>query len=138
MEACSSWFLPRLIGHSKALHLTMTGSVYPAESPLFGDLFTELADSPEGTLKRALELADDIAKNTSTVSTKMMRDLMYRGPDSAEAAHLLDSKVIYSVSPPIPQHSYQNGWRLCCLELRCRCSVKLLSECETDTDTLLC
>lgn len=97
MEACSSYFLPRLIGHSRALHLTTTGSVYPAESPLFGTLFSELLPSPEATLKRALELADEVAKNTSTVSTKMMRDLMYRGPDSAEGAHLLDSRIIHGL-----------------------------------------
>ena len=97
MEACSSYFLPRLIGHSRAMHLTTTGSVYPADHPLFGTLFSETLPSPEATLARALELADEVAKNTSAVSTKMMRDLMYRGPDSAEGAHLLDSRVIYGL-----------------------------------------
>ncbi|KAK5048948.1 hypothetical protein LTR84_005369 [Exophiala bonariae] len=97
MEACSSYFLPRLIGHSRALHLTTTGSVYTADNPLFGTLFSELLPSPEATLARALELADEVANNTSTVSTKMMRDLMYRGPDSAEGTHLLDSKVIHGL-----------------------------------------
>ena len=97
MEACSSYFLPKLIGHSRALHLTTTGSVYPADHPLFGTLFSETLPTPEATVTRALELADEVAKNTSTVSTKMMRDLMYRGPDSAEGAHLLDSKVIYGL-----------------------------------------
>ncbi|KIV93672.1 hypothetical protein PV10_04867 [Exophiala mesophila] len=97
MEACSSFFLPRLIGHSRALHLTTTGSVYTADNPLFGTLFSETLPTPEAVLPRALELADEIAKNTSTVSTKMMRDLMYRGPDSAEGAHLLDSRIIHGL-----------------------------------------
>jgi enoyl-CoA hydratase/carnithine racemase len=97
MEACSSYFLPRLIGHSRAIHLTTTGSVYPADSPLFGTLFSELCPTPEATLARALELADEVAKNTSTVSTKMMRELMYRGPNSAEGAHLLDSRIIHGL-----------------------------------------
>ncbi|KAL2424157.1 Enoyl-CoA hydratase AFT3-1 [Exophiala dermatitidis] len=97
MEACSSYFLPRLIGHSRALHLTTTGSVYPAEHPLFGTLFSETCSTPEGTLTRALELADEVAKNTSTVATKMMRELMYRGPDSAEGTHLLDSRIIHGL-----------------------------------------
>ena len=48
-------------------------------------------------MARALELADEVAKNTSTVSTKMMRDLMYRGADSAEGAHLLDSRIIHGL-----------------------------------------
>ncbi|KIV87027.1 hypothetical protein PV11_02599 [Exophiala sideris] len=97
MEACSHYFLPRLIGHSRALHLTTTGGVYPAEHPLFGTLFSETCPTPEATLTRAFEIADEVAKNTSTVSTKMMRELMYRGPDSAEGAHLLDSKIIHGM-----------------------------------------
>jgi hypothetical protein len=42
-------------------------------------------------------LADDISQNTSVGSSKLMRDLMYRCPDSAEATHLLDSRVIHSL-----------------------------------------
>lgn len=97
MEACSSYFLPRLIGMSRAMHLILTGSVYPASHPLLTNLFSEVLPTPEATVARALELADEVAKNTSTVSTKLMRDLMYRGADSAEGAHLLDSRVIFGL-----------------------------------------
>lgn len=97
MEACSSYFLPRLIGYSRAIHVTTTGSIYPADDPLISTLFSELCSSPELTLTRALALADEIAKNTSTVSTKIMRDMIYRGADSAEGAHLLDSRLIHSM-----------------------------------------
>ncbi|KAL1960152.1 hypothetical protein VTO42DRAFT_8695 [Malbranchea cinnamomea] len=97
MEAVSSFFLPRLIGLSRALHLTTTGAVYPAEHPLLRELFSEVLPTPARTLERALELAADIAANTSTVSTGLMRDLMWRGPGSAEETHLLDSAVIYGL-----------------------------------------
>lgn len=97
MEACSSFFLPRLIGHSKAQYLVTTGAVYPADSIHFGDLFNEILDSPEAVLARAHELAQQIVKNTSIVSNKVMRDLMYRGPASAEETHLLDSKMIHGL-----------------------------------------
>lgn len=97
MEAASSFFLPRLIGHSRALHLTATGSTYPATDPLLSNLFSEVLPSGEATLARALQLAGEIAANTSTVATSLMRDLMYRGPDSAEDTHLLDSAVIYGM-----------------------------------------
>ena len=97
MEAASSYFLPRLIGLSRALHLTTTGSVYPADHPLLGDLFSEILPTPEKCLERAIELASDIAQNTSTISTSLMRDLMYRGPNSAEETHMLDSAVIYGL-----------------------------------------
>jgi enoyl-CoA hydratase/carnithine racemase len=97
MEACSSYFLPRLIGLSRAIHLCTTGAVYPASSPLLSQLFSEVLPTPEATLARAIELATEIAENTSVVSTKLMRDLMYRGADSAEGAHLLDSKIIHGL-----------------------------------------
>ncbi|OQO11868.1 hypothetical protein B0A48_03595 [Cryoendolithus antarcticus] len=97
MEACSSWFLPRLIGMSRALHLTTTGAIYPASHALFGDLFTELVPHPTAVLPRALALADEIAENTSTVSSYLMREMMYRGADSPEGQHLLDSRIIYEL-----------------------------------------
>ncbi|KAF7943648.1 uncharacterized protein EAE97_005719 [Botrytis byssoidea] len=93
MEACSSYFLPRLIGLSRAMHLTTTGSIYPSTSPLLSSLFSEILP-PEKVLPRALELANDIAQNTSAVSTAVMRDLMWKGPGTAEETHLLDSKVL--------------------------------------------
>jgi enoyl-CoA hydratase/carnithine racemase len=93
MEAISSYFLPRLIGYSKAMHLITTGAVYPSTSPFFKELFSEVVN-PESVLPRALELADDIAKNTSTVSTHLMKDMIWRAPDNAEEAHLLDSKIL--------------------------------------------
>ncbi|PGH30423.1 hypothetical protein GX50_06797 [[Emmonsia] crescens] len=97
MEAASSFFLPRLIGYSRALHLTATGAIYPAEDPLFSSLFSEVLPTGAETVARALEIAADIAKNTSTVATTLMREMMYRGHGSAEEAHLLDSKVIYGM-----------------------------------------
>lgn len=97
MEACSHYFLPRLIGMSRAMHLTATGAVYTADHPLFRELFSETCATPEATISRAMEIADEIAKNTSTVSTKLMRDLMHYGGTSAEEAHLLDSRVIHGL-----------------------------------------
>ncbi|RDL33148.1 putative enoyl-hydratase isomerase family protein [Venustampulla echinocandica] len=96
MEAASSYFLPRLIGLSRAMHLVTTGSVYPSTSPLLSSLFSEVV-AQGSVLDRALEIAADVAANTSTVSTALMLDLMWRGPGSAEEAHLLDSKVLKEV-----------------------------------------
>jgi enoyl-CoA hydratase/carnithine racemase len=96
MEAASSFFLPRLIGYSRATHLTTTGSVYPSFSPLFDTLFSEILPE-EKVLERAIEIAKDVAENTSTVSTKLMRDLMWKNPGGAEETHLLDSKVLFEL-----------------------------------------
>jgi enoyl-CoA hydratase/carnithine racemase len=97
MEAASSYFLPRLIGYSRAMHLVTTGAVYTAGDRLLDGLFSEVLDTPEQVLPRALEVAQDIAQNTSSVSFALMRDLMYRGPPSAEETHLLDSRIIYEL-----------------------------------------
>ena len=94
MEAASAFFLPRLIGYSKALQLVTTGAVYKATDPLLEGLFSEVLES-EKVLPRALELAEEIVENTSAVSGKVMRDMIWRGPGSAEEMHLLDSRILY-------------------------------------------
>lgn len=45
-------------------------------------------------LPRALELATQIAAQTSPISTYLMREMMYRNPNSPEGAHLLDSELM--------------------------------------------
>lgn len=97
MEACSSYFLPRLIGLARAIHLVTTGATYRADDPLFGGLFSEFADKPEDVLPKALGIAEEIVNNTSTVSTYLMKEMMYRDTGSPEAQHLLDSKIIYEL-----------------------------------------
>ncbi|EPE32422.1 ClpP/crotonase [Glarea lozoyensis ATCC 20868] len=96
MEACSSFFLPRLVGWSRAMHLVTTGAVYRATHKLFGDLFTEIV-KPEQVMEKALELAEEISGKTSTVSTTLMRDLMWRGPGTVEETHLLESRVLWEL-----------------------------------------
>lgn len=97
LEACSSFFLPRLIGHARALHLTTTGGVYRAGDRLLEPLFTELCDAPDEVLPRALEIAKEVVGNTSVVSTHLMKELMWRDTGSAEAQHLLDSRILYEL-----------------------------------------
>lgn len=95
MESCSSYFLPRLIGHSRANYLVSTGAVYPSTSPHFGGLFAETMPEQSQVLPRALALATEIAENVSPQAAALNRELMWRGPESAEEAHLLESEVIY-------------------------------------------
>lgn len=97
LEACSSFFLPRLLGAARALHLVTTGSVYPATDPLLDGLFGAVVPRGEDVLPRALELAGEVARNCSGVSATVMRDMIYRGPGSPEEAHLLESKILYDL-----------------------------------------
>lgn len=97
MEAASSFFLPRLIGHSKAMHVVATGSIYPASSPLLSGLFSETLPSGTSVLERALTIAEDIVEHCSNLSYVLNRDLMWRNPNTAEGTHLLDSRIIHDL-----------------------------------------
>ncbi|KAJ5305898.1 hypothetical protein N7508_004913 [Penicillium antarcticum] len=95
MESCSSFFLPRLVGHSNASYLVSTGGVFPPTSKHFGDLFNEVLPDPSKVFPRAIELATEIAENVSPSASYLNRALMWRDTGSAEAAHLIESHVIY-------------------------------------------
>ncbi|RDA90021.1 hypothetical protein CP533_0883 [Ophiocordyceps camponoti-saundersi (nom. inval.)] len=94
LEACSSYFLPRLVGTSKAVHLASTGAVYPASHRLLADLFSEIV-APDQVLPTALAIADDLAANASLLTMRLNKDLLYRTPASPEEAHLLESRLLH-------------------------------------------
>lgn len=97
MEGCSSFFLPRLIGHARTLQLVTTGATIPATSRELEGLFSHTIDQQDDVLPKALAVAEGIARDTSTVSTYMMREMLWRGPQSAEEAHLLESRIMGSM-----------------------------------------
>ena len=96
MEACSSWFLPRIVGISRAAEWVMTGRVFTAQEALDGGLVSRVVP-PEKLLPAARELAREIAENTSAVSVALSRQMMWRmlGADHPMEAHKIDSKCIY-------------------------------------------
>jgi enoyl-CoA hydratase/carnithine racemase len=95
-EACSSWFLPRIVGISKALEWSYSGRVFGAEEAKDGGLISEIV-SPELLLERATEIAWEIAVNTSAVSVALTRQMMWRmlGESHPIEAHRVDSKAIF-------------------------------------------
>jgi enoyl-CoA hydratase/carnithine racemase len=96
-EACSSWFLPRVVGISQALEWTYSGRVFPAAEALDGGLVKEVT-APEDLLPRAREIAREIAENTSAISVTLIRHMMWRmlGADHPMEAHKLDSRGVYA------------------------------------------
>lgn len=74
-----------------------TGSTYLANDKIWDGLFSETVDRPEDVLPKALQVAEDVVRNTSSVSTYLMKELMYRDTGSPEGQHLLDSRVIYEL-----------------------------------------
>ena len=94
-EACSSWFLPRLVGISRAAEWCYTGRVFGPEEALAGGLVRSVHE-PDELLGAAQELAEEIAHNTSAVSVALTRAMLWRmlGESHPMAAHEVDSPAI--------------------------------------------
>lgn len=97
MESCSSFFLPRMVGYSNATYLLATGKRFPAQSAVLNGIFAEILDEAKDVMPRAIELAQDIITNISTMALHLNRQLIWRNPGSAEAAHLVDSPLLYDM-----------------------------------------
>jgi enoyl-CoA hydratase/carnithine racemase len=94
-EACSSWFLPRVVGINRAMEWVATGRVFEADEALEGGLVSEILE-PDALLPRARELALEIARNTSSVSVALARQMMWQmlGASHPIEAHRLDSRAM--------------------------------------------
>jgi enoyl-CoA hydratase/carnithine racemase len=95
-EACSSYFLPRVVGVSKALEWAYSGKVFDADEALSGGLIRSVHE-PEDLLPTARAIASEIAENTSAISVTMIRHMMWRmlGADHPMEAHKVDSRGIF-------------------------------------------
>lgn len=91
-EGCSSYFLPRLVGISKALEWAMSARVFRSEEALEAGLLRSIHE-PEDLLPAAYELAHEFTAN-SRVSNVVMRQMFWRmlGADDPIVAHRLDTK----------------------------------------------
>jgi enoyl-CoA hydratase/carnithine racemase len=94
-EACSSWFLTRAVGISKAMEWVATGRVFPAAEAAETGLVSELL-APDALLPRARAIAREIADNTSGVSVALARQMLWKmlGASHPMDAHNLDSRAI--------------------------------------------
>lgn len=94
-EACSSWFLPRLVGISQALQWVYSGRVFSAQEALEGNLVKSL-HAPEELLEAARAMAKDFITDTAPVSVALCRQMLWRmsGADHPMEAHKVDSRGI--------------------------------------------
>jgi enoyl-CoA hydratase/carnithine racemase len=94
-EACSSWFLPRIVGISQALEWCYTSRVFPASDALAGGLVRSLHPADE-LLDVARRLATDIATSSAPVSVALTRMMMWRmlGASHPMEAHRIDSRGV--------------------------------------------
>jgi enoyl-CoA hydratase/carnithine racemase len=96
-EACSSWFLPRVVGISQAMEWVATGRVFSAQEALAGRLVRSVHRQDE-LLAAAYALAREIADNTSPVSVAVSRQMLWRllGASHPMEAHRVDSRALYA------------------------------------------
>ena len=105
-EACSSWFLPRVVGISKALDWCYTGRVFKSQEALQHGLVSEVTTDEE-LLERALEIGSSYSSKTSSISVSLARQMMWNmlAATHPEEAHILDSMAMEKMgkSPDIKE-----------------------------------
>ena len=94
-EACSSWFLPSLVGISQAAEWCYSGRVFPAQEALDGGLVRSVHEADD-LLSAARAIAAEIAENSAPVSVALTRQMLWRmlGAAHPMEAHRADSRGI--------------------------------------------
>ena len=94
-EACSSWFLPRIVGISKALDWCYTGKVFSSQEALQHGLVSDVLPDDK-LIDRALEIGTSYSAKTSAVSVSLARRMMWNmlAATHPEEAHILDSMAM--------------------------------------------
>ena len=98
-EACSSWFLPRIVGISQALEWVYAADILTAEEAHAGGLVRSVHPEDE-LLGAAHDLARRFTANRSPVATALARQMMWRNsaqPHPLEA-HRVDSLAMFYTS----------------------------------------
>lgn len=98
-EACSSWFLPRLVGIQQALEWCYSADILKPEEALAGGLVKSIS-TPEALLDDAKALAKKFTENRSPVAVALTRQMLYRNsaqPHPLEA-HRIDSLAMFYTS----------------------------------------
>lgn len=94
-EACSTYFLPRIVGISQAAEWVYTGRVFSAQEAYEKRLASRILPADQ-LLPAARELALEIAQNTSAISVALSRQMLWRmlGVDHPMEAHKIESRAI--------------------------------------------
>ena len=95
-EACSSWFLPRIVGIQTALEWTFSGRVFEASEALDRG-FVRSVHAEDELLPAAKALAMEFSEMTSAVSVTLIRHMLWKmlGADHPMEAHKIDSRGGY-------------------------------------------
>jgi enoyl-CoA hydratase/carnithine racemase len=98
-EACSSWFLPRLVGTQQALDWIYSGEIFDAAEARSGGLVKEVVPADD-LLPRAYELARRYTEHRSQVAVALTRQMLLRNPQFGHPleAHKVDSLAMFYTS----------------------------------------
>ena len=96
-EACSTWFLPRIVGITK--EWTYSAEIFKADEAARHRLVSEVL-APEQLLPRAQAIAQVIANQRSPVSVALTRQMMFRNAalEHPREAHKLESLAMFYAS----------------------------------------
>lgn len=94
LEACSSWFLPRIVGISTALEWVYSAEILKPEAALAGGLVKAVVPADQ-LLDEAMKLARTFSQNRSPVAVALARQMLYR---NAALPHPLDAHKIDSLA----------------------------------------
>jgi enoyl-CoA hydratase/carnithine racemase len=98
-EACSTWFLPRLVGMQQALDWLYSADIFDAEEALRGGL-VKAVYPPETLLDEAYKLARRYTEQRSPVSAALIRQMTWRNSAQAHPleAHRIESLGVFYTS----------------------------------------
>jgi len=98
-EACSSWFLPRIVGISQALEWTYMADIFDGHEAQRGGLVKAVVPADQ-LLDEAMKIARRIASERSAVGVALTRQMMYRNSAQPHpmAAHQVDSLAMFYTS----------------------------------------
>jgi enoyl-CoA hydratase/carnithine racemase len=95
-EACSSFFLPRLVGIAQAAEWVFSGRVFDAQEALAGGLVRSVHPAEE-LLPAARALAKEFRDGTAPVAVAIARRMLWQmlADGSPAKAHALDSEALH-------------------------------------------
>jgi enoyl-CoA hydratase/carnithine racemase len=98
-EACSSWFLPRIVGVSRALELLYTADILSPEAALEAGLIRAIYP-PDELMEAAYTYGQSFTAGRSPVGTALIRAMIYRNSAQSHPldAHRIESLAVFYTS----------------------------------------
>lgn len=98
-EACSTWFLPRIVGLPQALEWALSANIFDAQEALRGGLVRSI-EEPDALLAAARALADQFTLGRSRVSTALTKQMLVRNSSTLSPmdAHKIESLAMFYTS----------------------------------------